>query len=242
VGKALHLQEVDQAIRSVRREIASLPKQIAEIERALESHVRQLDSDKMNLVGNLRERKKIEADIQLNQQKISKLKDQMLGAKNNEQYRAFQKEIDFCENGIKECEDRMIQLMEEAEGLQQAVRLAESHLAEEKKVVDGRKKEAAHQAELDKAELARYLQERATLIASLTKPLVVAYERLAKRVTDGRPVAQVVEESCSACHMNIRPQFMADLRLLDEILTCENCRRILYIQPASVDVERQMNV
>ncbi len=241
VGKALHLQEVDRTISDLRGEIASLPKHIAEIEKALGSHLKKLEVDKAALAANQLDRKKLEGEGKDQQQKISKLKDQMLGAKTNEQYRAFQKEIDFCEAAIRKCDDQGLQLMEAAEALAQNVRAAEVSLAEEKRVVEARKKEVAAQTARDKTDLARFLAERASIAASITKPLLATYERLHKRMPDGKVVAKVVDSSCGSCNMMIRPQYMADLKLGPDVLACENCRRILYIEAPPVDVEAQMN-
>jgi predicted nucleic acid-binding Zn-ribbon protein len=58
---------------------------------------------------------------------------------------------------------------------------------------------------------------------------------------EGRVVAKVEDSTCMGCNITIRPQFLADLKLGSDILACENCRRILYIEAAPVDVEAQMN-
>lgn len=241
VGKLLHLQELDRSIAELRGEIASLPKQIAEIARTLDTHLKKLDADKAILAANQRDRKMLDAEVQTHQQKISKLKDQMLGAKTNEQYRAFQKEIDFCETGIRKSEDRTLELMEEAELLATNVQAAEQSLAEEKRVVEQRKREAAARTETDKAELARSNAERAALAASVPAGLLSTYTRLHKRLGDGRVVAIVSDDTCGACHITIRPQYMADLRLNPEILACENCRRLLYVEPQPIDLSQQMD-
>ena len=78
---------------------------IALIEKALESHNRKLEADKAALTANQKDRKRLEGEIQMHQQKISKLRDQMLGAKTNEQYQAFQHEIEFCQTEIRRAED-----------------------------------------------------------------------------------------------------------------------------------------
>ncbi len=241
VGKLLHLQELDRSIAELRGEIASLPKQIAEIARTLDSHLKKLDVDKGILAANQRDRKALDADVQIHQQKISKLKDQMLGAKTNEQYRAFQKEIDYCEAGIRKSEDRTLELMEEAERLATNVQAAEQSLAEEKRVVEQRKREAAARTDIDKAELSRSNAERAALAATIPAALLSTYTRLHKRMHDGRVVATVADDTCGACHITIRPQYMADLRLNPEVLACENCRRLLYVEPHPIDVSQQMN-
>jgi hypothetical protein len=241
VGKALHLQELDRTISDLRREIASFPKHIAEIEKALGSHLKKLEVDKGVLAANQHDRKTLDGEGKIHQQKIAKLKDQTLGAKTNEQYRAFQKEIEYCETEIRKCDDRGLQLMEEADALSKNVTADESALAEEKRGVERRKKEVAVQADHAKAELARLLAERAALAASISKPLLATYERLHKRMHEGRVVAKVEDSTCMGCNITIRPQFLADLKLGSDILACENCRRILYIEAAPVDVEAQMN-
>lgn len=241
VGKALHLQELDRTISDLRREIASLPKHIAEIEKALGSRLKKLEGDKGVLAANVLDRKKLESASKDQQQKISKLKDQMLGAKTNEQYRAFQKEIDYCETEIRKCDDRGLQLMEEADALSTNVSAAELALAEEKRGVEERKKEVAAQTGRDKSELVRFLAERAAVAASISKPLLATYERLHKRMNDGRVVAKVSDSTCMSCNMTIRPQYLADLKLGSDVLACENCRRILYIEAPPVNVEAQMN-
>src|ERR1700759_2478956 len=92
----IRLQDIDHRLEGLTREIAALPKHIAEIEKKLVSHERKLDADRAALLANQKERKKCEGDVQMQDQKISKLKDQMLQVKNNEQYKAFQNEIEFC--------------------------------------------------------------------------------------------------------------------------------------------------
>src|SRR5579872_6632449 len=110
---AVRLQDIDNRVAEVTKKISSLPKHIAEIEKKLESHQRKLEADRAALSANQKERKKTEADIQTQEQKISKLKGQMLEAKTNEVYRAFQSEIEFCEKEIRRFEDRILELMSE---------------------------------------------------------------------------------------------------------------------------------
>src|SRR5436190_24339871 len=105
IASAVRLQEVDNRLTDLTKEIASLPKHIAETEKKLESHQRKLEADRAALTANQKDRKKLEGDIQVQEQKISMLRDQMLGAKTNDQVKAFQHEITFCETEIRRCED-----------------------------------------------------------------------------------------------------------------------------------------
>src|SRR6266704_1347815 len=146
---AVLLQELDGRMTDLTKEIASLPKHITEIEKKLESHQRKLDADRGALAANQKERKKLEGDIQMQEQKISKLKDQMLQAKTNDQYQAFQHEIGFCQTEIRRAEDRILDLMAESEDLEKNVKAAEVSLKAEKAQVEAEKQQARERTEVD---------------------------------------------------------------------------------------------
>lgn len=226
----LTLQSLDIKTTELEKEIAALPKHVAEIEKQLDAHKRKLEIDKAALVANQKERKKLEDDIKVQDQKISKLKDQMLSAKTNDQYRAFQHEIDYCTNEIRKYEDRILDLMSESEPLEAAVKSAEASLGEEGKKVEAEKKNARETSAAHQRQVAEIKAERARIKATASADYVSAYERIRKRNTIA--VSEAVEGRCTACQMILRPQLMQDLRKGDgTLMFCEYCKRILYYNP-----------
>jgi uncharacterized protein len=231
----IRLQEIDLRLRDLTREISSLPVHILEIEKKLGAHERKLDADRAALAANLKDRKKCEGDIQLQEQKISKLKGQMLEAKTNDQYRAFQNEIDFCQKEIHTAEDRILELMAESEPLDKNVRAAEASLKSEKTQVEGEKQQARERTGVDQKSAAELNAERAELVKGITPHTYQRYERVRKG-RRGVAVAEAVEGRCSACNMAMRLQFFQDLKKGEEIMACESCQRILYYNPpASIE-------
>lgn len=231
IEQITRLQSLDHRIAELDREIATLPKHIAQIEKALDSHLRRLEADRAALVANQKERKRLEDDVKVENQKISKLRDQMLSAKTNEQYRAFQHEISFCETAIRKAEDRMLDLMSESEPLDAAVKKAEAALNEEKKHVEAEKAQARERTAADQKQLDQFRAERQGLVAGLRKPAYSAYERIRKKWHGGAAVAEVVDGRCTGCQIQLRPQFFQDLRHSDEMMFCESCGRILHYNP-----------
>jgi predicted nucleic acid-binding Zn-ribbon protein len=227
---AIRLQELDNRLGDLTREIAALPKHIAEIEKKLEIHQRKLEADRASLSANQKDRKKIEGDIQVNEQKISKLRDQMTGAKTNEQYRAFQNEIEFCEAEIRKAEDRILELMGESEPLDRNVKVAELALKEEKQQVDTEKNQTMARTAEDQKAVDQLQEERAQLAARITPKIYREYERVRKG-RGGIAVAEASGGRCTACHMSIRPQYFQDLRKGEQVLSCESCARLLYYNP-----------
>ncbi len=226
----IRLQEIDNRLAELAKEIATLPKHIAEIEKRLVSHQRKLDADRAALAANQNERKKCETEIQSQEQKISKLKTQMLDAKTNEQYRAFQAEIDFCQKEIKKSEDRILELMTESEPLSKNVATAESALKSEKAEVDSEKQKARQRTGADEKSAAELKKERAGIASSVAPGVYQRYERVRKSRRN-IAVAEAAEGRCTACNMTMRLQFFQDLKKGDQIMVCESCQRILYWNP-----------
>src|SRR3984893_13527916 len=154
------LQTLDLKIGELQREVATLPKHIAQIEKTLDSHLRRLEADRAALSANQKERKGLEDEIKVQEQKVSKLRHQMLGAKTNEQYRAFQNEIEYGQNEVRKHEDRLLDLMGESEPLEKNVKTAETALKEEKQQVDAEKAQAREATAKDEKQLAELTGDR----------------------------------------------------------------------------------
>src|SRR5580658_1329678 len=226
----IQLQSLDQRAATLEKEVAALPKHIAVIEKALDTHLRKLEADKAALTANQKDRKRIEGEIQVHQQKISKLRDQMLGAKTDEQYKAFQHEIEYIEKETRKAEDRILELMAESESLDGNVKKAEAALKEEKTVVEAEKTSARERTAVDRTQLEQLRGERGEVAAKLPRATLAAYDRIWKK-RNGVVVAEAVAGRCTACQITLRPQYFQDLRRGDQVMFCESCGRIVYYNP-----------
>jgi predicted nucleic acid-binding Zn-ribbon protein len=239
IQAVLRLQSLDTRATELKKEIDALPKHIAHIERQLEQHIRKLDVDRAALAANQRDRKRLEDDIKVQEQKITKLRDQMMGAKTNEQYRAFQHEITFCEMEIRKAEDKILDLMSESEPLEKNVKAAEARLKEEKEHVEKEKDHARKHTAQDQQFLAEVQNERGGIVSQLDPAVVRDYDRIRAK-WKGIAIADATDGRCSACMLSLRPQFYQDLKKSEKIMHCESCGRILYYNPP-VNLEHEMH-
>jgi predicted nucleic acid-binding Zn-ribbon protein len=237
----IRLQDIDNRLLELSREIATLPKHIAEIEKKLGAHERKLEADRAAMAANQNERKKCESDIQIQQQKISKLKDQMLGAKTNEVYRAFQNEIEYCEKEIRRFEDRILELMSESEPLEKNVKAAEIALKAEKAQVEAEKNRARERTAVDQKAAAELEGERASIVKDVKPAVYLNYERVRKG-RRGVAVVEVIDGRCTACHIVLRLQYYQDVKRGESILSCESCQRLLYYNPPQAFDDAPQNV
>jgi len=70
----------------------------------------------------------------------------------------------------------------------------------------------------------------AKVATGLDKPTFAKYEQLLKG-RRGVAIARMEGELCTACHIAMRPAVAARVRKNEELLTCDNCQRILYYVP-----------
>ncbi len=230
---ACRLQEQDQQIDELTREIDALPRHVAEIESRLATHKQELADKRMALAENAKQQKLLEGHVVDDNQRISELQEQMDGAKTNKQYRAFQHEIQYCRDQIDQREDTILEKMEQAEALEEDIASAEADLSVESAKVAADVKEAKARIEADREERDRQRAARTALCARIEPGVVRAYERI--RGARGAAVTAVIDETCSSCHVRLRPKFLQDLRnLVHGILTCESCGLIVYL-PDAID-------
>ena len=223
------IQKLDENLDHLEEEIGRLPKHVEEIEKKLEDHKTQLAAEKHALALNEKERRRLEGEVALAQEKAARLQDQISEVKTNDQYRALRNEISFAKKEIRIAEDHIIDRMVEAEALAGKVAAAEQALAEENVGVAKEVAEVERVVEGDRQKLAASRIERNQVAAQVPARLLRAYERVRRKLKD-RAVSAAVAGRCISCNMVLRQQLLQQLRRStnEDVVTCEFCGCILY--------------
>ena len=143
------------------------------------------------------------------------------------------RETDALQKQIAALEGQALEKMTAVEEVENVL----SGRAEEISGLEARRRSALEEFEAqlaaDRAELDSELKKRHDVFITLPANLASVYNRMAQRSRDGIAVAEVKNGSCSACFMKLRPQMQVEIKKGNQIITCENCTRILYIAPAA---------
>jgi predicted nucleic acid-binding Zn-ribbon protein len=161
--------------------------------------------------------------------KLSKLRDQQSAVKTNKEYTAILHEIQMAEEQIRGEEDKILEIMEETESLEKALKAAEKDLNARCNALqqDIRRHEMSV-PDLE-TEIAKMRQARQEMEAGISADLLGTYRKIAG-ARKGTALAEAREELCTACHIRIRPQVYADLLQTENIFTCDSCSRILFLR------------
>jgi predicted nucleic acid-binding Zn-ribbon protein len=229
----MELQVADREIRRLKDEVAALPKRVNAIEAKLADTKAVLEKAKAAVKSDEAARKKYETSIVDLQGKISKYRDQSLDVKTNDQYKALLHEIEFAQQEIRANEDRILELMVNAEAREKQVKSAEAELKEETAEIEKEKADARQRTAEDEKQLAEWNAKRDGLRSGVDPDLLRHYDRVLK--FRGSGISEVRDQKCSACQVMLRPQTFNEARAGDKLIFCESCQRILYYD-ASHDV------
>jgi predicted nucleic acid-binding Zn-ribbon protein len=231
--RVIALQRLDTAAHDAERRLAEEPARLNALDAALERATADVASAKDHLAKNQAARREIEKEVAVHQGRLSKFREQAMAVKTNQEYHAIQHEIAFAQTGIKSLEDKILELMVEADDLSADVKRAETALAGAQKTADAdRKAIASERAELE-ASLARLRNERAAVVAALDPTVFARFELVSKR-RGGVAVAEARDGICTICHVRLRPQVFNTVLRNSEIIQCDSCQRILFFVPRPV--------
>jgi uncharacterized protein len=231
VQNLIALQAADREILRLRDEVAALPKRVAAIEERLAGTRALLEKAKTAVKADEAARRKYESAISDQQQKISKYRDQSLAVKTNEQYKALLHEIQFAEQDIRGNEDKILELMVNAELREKDVKAAEAVLKAETAEIEKEKIEARKRTAEDEQQLAEWNAKRDTARAGVDADLLRQYDRVAKHRRTG--LSEARDHKCLACQVMLRPQTYNEVRAGTQVVICESCQRILYYDPVN---------
>jgi predicted nucleic acid-binding Zn-ribbon protein len=230
--RLIALQKLVSAAHDAERRLAEEPEREKVLEERLETARRRVAADKARLADNQTARRAVEKDVALHQGRLSKFREQAMAVKTNQEYHAVQKEIAFAQGEIKTIEDKILELMVEADDLTASVKRAEAELASEQKAVDADRRLMATELVAMKSSLERIAGERAEVVRGLGAKALAIFELVLRR-RNGVAVAPARDGICTVCHVRLRPQVFNTILRNDQIIQCDSCQRILYHVPAA---------
>lgn len=230
IENLLRLQDADKEIRRLQDEIAEFPKRAAAIEKKLAGTQVQLEKAQGAVKADEAARRKFDTTISDLRGKISKYRDQSLDVKTNEQYKALLHEIQFAEQEIAATEDKILELMVNAEGRDKEVKAAQAQMKAEAAEIEKEKNKAREVTAEDEKKLAEVRGKREQMRAGVNEDLLRHYERVAK--FRGSGISEVLDHKCMACQVMLRPQTYNEVRTGQQTIVCDSCQRILYFNPA----------
>ena len=225
------LQKIDSQIDSINKVKGELPLEVQDLDdelAGLKARVENINAEieELNALSKQRKREVDQAKIL-----IGNYKEQQNNVRNNREFDAITKEIEYQELEIELAEKR---LKEYAAGVKaKKLQLEEAENLSVERAADL----AAKKAELEGIEaetaplVAEYAAQGERVKEKIDERLLAAYDRIRRNVRNGLAVVTVKRDACGGCFNRIPPQRQVDIRQGKKIIICEYCGRILVADP-----------
>ena len=235
--RLLDLQAIDTRLDQIEHARTHLPQlaELADLEGKAHLIDDQLVRSRTELGDIQREVAKSDADVQQVRDRAARDQARLdAGTGSAKDLTAIQHELGSLARRQSELEDIELEVMERAENAQSDVTELERGRGELTARIDAL--EAARDqalAVLD-AEALEVGGPRATVVQEVGEDLVALYEKI-RVANGGTGAAALRQRRCGGCQLELNPVEIQRLRLApeDEVLRCEECRRILVRTPES---------
>ncbi len=234
LSELIELQKVDTVILNFQNEKQELETKILENQEKINNNKLEFENKKKKIDESKKKRNMLEIEIKSKEQDIKKKEEQTSMIKTNEAYKALQEEIGAIRKDIEILEEQILTIMEEEETTNKWLKEQEKKMKQEEeninRVIADYKKEISEKDNLINQETVK----RDEMAKKVNKKWYERYERIRKNKGGIALVPVEIREKgnaiCGGCKMTVRAQAIIDVKKYKEIITCENCARIWYIE------------
>ena len=223
----LVLQDRQQKIKQIQTEIKTLPLQRNDLESQLAASAAGVEALKQKRRQVEMDRKKLELDVGTRAETISRLKTQQYQTRKNDEFQAIGHEIERYENEIRRLEDEELEVMLEADKLKAEIEAAEITAKATKESISRQLNDLETKSETLESRQEELAKEREALASKIDGDLLNRFERLFDSKGDAAVVA-IEHGVCTGCHMKVTTATASRVKAGKEIVSCEQCGRILY--------------
>ena len=210
------LQKIDSQIDSINKVKGELPLEVQDL----------AEIEELNALSKQRKREVDQAKIL-----IGNYKEQQNNVRNNREFDAISKEIEYQELEIELAEKRLKEYAAGIKVKKAQVEETEALMTERRKDLEAKQTELQSIEAETASQVAEFTAQAAKAQAKIDKRLLEAYQRIRHNVRNGLAVVTVRRDACGGCFNRIPPQRQMEIRQGKKIIICEYCGRILVADP-----------
>ncbi len=232
--KALYdLQKIDSKIDEINKIKGELPVEVQDLEDEVAGLQTRLDNINAEIdeLGALTKQRK--AEIEQNKAMIAKYEEQQKNVRNNREFDAISKEIEYQDLQNQLCEKHLKEYASETKAKKLLVEEAQAALDERKIDYQNKKNELDTIDQETAKEIEALKAQDAVAREKIDERLLAAYTRIRSNVHNGLAVVTVKRDACGGCYNRIPPQRQVEIRQGKKIIICEYCGRILVADEAA---------
>jgi predicted nucleic acid-binding Zn-ribbon protein len=226
-----NLQTIDAELYQLRRRQEEKPKELEQASATVATQEAQLKALEAKLKTLQLNQKEKEGELQTKEAHVKKLQGQLFQVKTNKEYSAMQREIDTLKADNSLLEEAILQTLDAIEQASTARRQQQGRVKEAQQRFAQEQERITRELAVLEDRVAQLERNRDGLTPGIPPQTLATYERVLE-IREGLALVPVMRESCGGCHRRLPPQVINQVSLKADLVTCENCNRILYFDEA----------
>lgn len=229
IKRLVDLQKIDAEIYNLQTGLTGKPAFIEELKKKFESTKAHLNQLEEKLKGIQLKRKEFELELKTKEGDITKANTQLSQLKTNKEYQAKLTEIASVTADKSIVEEKILLSYDEADMIQAEISKEKNVVGAEEKQYLTRKREVEDEMKLMEDRVKVLESQRNQLLPGVDKGSLSRYEKVLAH-KNGLAIVPIRESSCGGCYMNVTQQTINAVKMHDQLIECEICQRILYIE------------
>jgi predicted nucleic acid-binding Zn-ribbon protein len=225
------LQTIDSNIKRTETLQRQFEEEVKRLQGELDRETQKSAEAKLAVDELVKKHREHEGALKVLEDQKSKVQQKMMAIKTNKEFAAAQHEISSIEQAIGKKEEEIILAMDAVEDSKGVITSADQAQQQAQQRFDEKKKQAETELRDFLADVEKQREEREALLREIAPDILRTYQQIYK-ARNGTAVALADNEQCFGCSMKIPPQVYNEVVQGDQLHTCPNCRRILYVDRA----------
>ncbi len=221
------LQKIDSQIDEINKVKGELPLEVEDLEdeiAGLNTRIGNINAEMEEINALTKQRRREIDQAQIN---IAKYNEQQNNVRNNREFDAITKEIEYQELEITLAEKRLKEYAAAAKVKKAALENTEALLAERSIDLNAKKAELESIESETEDQVKELAVQAEGAKVKIDERLLAAYNRIRSKVHNRLAVVTVQRDACSGCFNRIPPQRQVEVRSGKKLIVCEYCGRIL---------------
>ena len=221
------LQKIDSQIDEINKVKGELPLEVEDLEdeiAGLNTRIGNINAEMEEINALTKQRRREIDQAQIN---IAKYNEQQNNVRNNREFDAITKEIEYQELEIALAEKRLKEYAAATKVKKAALENTEALLAERSIDLNAKKTELESIESETEDQVKELAVQAESAKGKIDERLLAAYNRIRSKVHNGLAVVTVQRDACSGCFNRIPPQRQVEVRSGKKLIVCEYCGRIL---------------
>lgn len=221
------LQQIDSHIDKIKTLRGELPLEVQDLEdeiAGLETRMENLQNDLIEIDNVISAKKQ---EIEKSGELIKKYSEQLNNVRNNREYDALNKEVEFQKLEIELQNKRIREAQTSQHEKEEMLNSSKTQYEEKKQDLEAKKTELNSIIEETHKEEEMLMAQSEKISENIEERLLTAYQKIRNNARNGLAVVAVDRDACGGCFNHIPPQRQLDIRSRKKIIVCEYCGRIL---------------